>query len=82
MNKRKLRKLRGELICRIPGKKIIEPDKGKIIDKSIRKNVLDDVKKLLNEEKYSKEIHDELREKYHFKDYNDFEKRYIEYLRK
>ena len=82
MDKRKLRKLRGELICRVPGEKTIEPDKGKTISKSIRKNVLEDVRTLLNKRKSAKEIHDELLEKYHFKDYNDFEKRYIKYLRK
>ena len=81
MDKRKLRKLRGELICRVTGEKIIEPDKGKTIGKSIRKNVLEDVRTLLNEGKSPKEIHEELYKKYHFRDYNPFEKRYIEYLR-
>lgn len=81
MDKKKLRKLRGELICRVSWEKIIEPDKGKIIEKSIRKNVLNDVKDLLNKSFSDKEIHDNLFEKYHFKDYNDFEKRYIDYIK-
>jgi len=82
MNLKERRRLRGKVICRVPSKKIIGTDKGKIIMKSIRENVLRDIQKLLDAGKTASDIHEALWEKYHFSKNNNFETRYIEYLRK
>ena len=82
MKKRELRKLRGELICHRPGKKIIGEDKGKKIMKSIRKKVLNDVQKIWNQEiaVMKKRIDEELGDKYHYDKKNPFWDWYLKYI--
>jgi cytochrome c-type biogenesis protein CcmH/NrfF len=80
MDNKKRRKLRGKLICRVQCEKVIGKDKGKKISHSIRKNVLEDVRKLKDEGDSPKVIHEKLYEKYHFMDINPFEERYLKYL--
>lgn len=82
MTIRKSRKIKGKIVGWVYAEKVREPYKGKKIKKTIRENVLKDVKEKLNKGKTRKEIHRQLCIKYGFRDYNPVEERYIEYLRK
>ena len=80
MTKRKSRKIKGKRVAWVYAEKVHEPNKGKKIKKTIRENVLKDVKEMLNKGKTKNEIHRQLCIKYGFRDYNPVEERYMEYL--